>query len=620
MKPGFLSPRVALGAAAAAYIAALAAVALGLLPRAWGLNSIHFIAPPARALCLAVSLAGLSLVWSWTGRAGAGGARSGTAAPRPVGGSRGRALSLAAAGAAGLLLWLLRDRSHLLGDGGVWIDNMRAGRFPHYSEPLAVAAWRLYVLLLRALGIAPSPESLAFLPILCGLAAGALSWEIAKEISPSPRARLASFTLLASLGSGMLYFGYIEVYPLVSLAVLGYLLVALRAARGATPRLAVSGALAVALGSHLICTYLIPSYAWSLLRMRAPLWKRLALLLAPVALATAGFWALRYPAAEAIRPFHLLSVAVRSTAETSGFPPGWIGAPFVDLLLLLLLVLPVPVLLLVARAASLRREAGGESPAGRTALAIAALSGLLAAVVLVVPGSPAQDWDLMAMTLLPLAVLAVAEGTRLLIRSPARVGVGLAAISFASLAPFVLVNASEPSALGRLDALVGGTIRLSAHERAYGNEKLARAYMSRREFASALPYARASLAAEPSNARYWTNVGEVLNELGRTGEAIPMLRRAVELAPERWDARYDLGLCYAKEERYPEAADALAGAVRAGGDRPDVRHLWGIALYRSGRVESAVEVWRDLLAQWPDYAARLRGAGAGMAARDSLRP
>jgi tetratricopeptide (TPR) repeat protein len=173
------------------------------------------------------------------------------------------------------------------------------------------------------------------------------------------------------------------------------------------------------------------------------------------------------------------------------------------------------------------------------------------------------------------------------------------------------VNAVEPSAAARLDALVNGAVRMTAHEHAYGNEKLARLYMDRRDFAAALPYVRASFEAEPGNARYAVNLGVVLNEIGRVGEAIPLLERAVAMAPDRWDAAYNLGLCYTKVERYAEAARVLAASAASGGDRPDVHHLWGLALYRSGQADSAVHVWTNVMRRWPEYTGELRNAAPG---------
>lgn len=604
MKIWPLPPAVALGLAATGFVAALTAAAAAY-PDAWGLDSICFVPSAARWSCVGASLAGLALVWSGTLRSGGSTAQVAASGPRGNRGARQWVVSLGAAVAAGILLWVFRDRTHFLGDSQVYIDNMRDGVFLAYSEPLAVAVWHLYVLALGILHIAPSSNSLAVLPVLCGLGAGGLLWGIAGEITESPRARLASFALLASLGSSMLYFGYVEAYPIVSLAILGYLLAALRASRSSSSRFVAGGALGVALVSHLVCAYLIPSYVYLALRARAPAWRRIVWTLVPLALAAAGFWLLRYSLREVFEPFQVVRVALESSAGRSAASPFSIGAPVIDVLSLLLLVMPVPFLAWVARLAS-RRHRNVESTPGATALAIAAGTGGLVAILLAVPGSPAQDWDLMAMTVLPLAVFAVLEVGRFVGNSPARVRSGLVVIAFASLAPFVLVNREEQAGLRRLEALVSDAARLSSHERAYGNEKLARAHMRRHDYAAALPYAERSLAYEPTNARYWTNVGMLLTQLGRTGEAVPILKTAVRMAPERWDARYDLGLSYAKEERYPEAADALAGAVRAGADRPDVLHLWGIALYRSGRTDSALAVWRDIVTRWPEYSSRLR--------------
>src|SRR6266446_3627497 len=131
-------------------------------------------------------------------------------------------------------------------------------------------------------------------------------------------------------------------------------------------------------------------------------------------------------------------------------------------------------------------------------------------------------------------------------------------------------------------------------------------YTAEGEHDSVLVYARRALNADPTNVRYWTNMGLSSYQVGRYGEAIPYLEEALRRDPERWTARYDLGLCYLQTERYANAAENIAIAARDGGQRPDVLHSLGIALFRSGKTDSALVVWRNVLARWPEYAIQLR--------------
>src|SRR5207253_7181315 len=94
--------------------------------------------------------------------------------------------------------------------------------------------------------------------------------------------RVAAFAVLATLGWMQLYFGYIESYPMVSVAVLVYVWLGLRRARGADSPLAPALALAATIAFHLSCVYLMPSFLVLAWRERKPLPWRVGLALLPV--------------------------------------------------------------------------------------------------------------------------------------------------------------------------------------------------------------------------------------------------------------------------------------------------------------------------------------------------
>jgi tetratricopeptide (TPR) repeat protein len=253
-------------------------------------------------------------------------------------------------------------------------------------------------------------------------------------------------------------------------------------------------------------------------------------------------------------------------------------------------------------------------------LALAAAPGLLAAAFLVVPSSPAQDWDLLAIVVLPATVLAIAAGLPALQRAPRAAAVGLSLIAGAGLFSFVLVNADESAGIRRFEALLGQDADLRPHERAYGNEKLATYWADRGDFERALIPARRAVEAEPSNPRYWVKAAGALIALGRHAEAIPYLTEGLRRDPARADANYDLGICYVKANRYDEAVGAFRAAVAADGDRPDYRHNLGLALFASGKTDSARLVWSDVLRRWEGYPLTMRAVARrfGSGASDSM--
>jgi tetratricopeptide (TPR) repeat protein len=620
-------------AAGTAYAAALALASRDTSPSFWGINHAAFLGGLARAAVLAAAVLGAAMLIRTALRPSKGSSirppdprkparrASRSAAPPSLAAS----IPLYALPLLAAVYWVLRARTYFLGDGIVWLANLTSDQFPRFSEPLSTEAWHGYVRALHTLGVVPDAASLATLPVICGLLAAALLWLLAREIAPGPNARLTAVALLLTLGVSQLYFGYIESYPIISVLVLGYLLAGIRAAKSGRIGPWPGVALAVVAAAHIVSIALVPSYLWLVLRARAALVRKALLLVLPAALAAALFAWLRFGVGDLLRPFRSMEAALQQGTGAFGFSlRGALSARrWMDTANLAVLLAPVPLLVMAARAASggwPRRpdESAGNEPQPVTSfLAFAAAPGLIATLLLVVPSSPAQDWDLLAIVLLPSAIAAVAAAASALERAPRMMTAGLALLAGAGLFSFVLVNADQAAGIRRFESLVGEAAALRPHERAYGNEKLATYWADRADYDQALIYARRAVQAEPSNPRYWVKAGGALVSLGRHAEAIPLFVEALRRQPGRADASYDLGICYAKAKRYDEAVVAFRAAVAANGDRPEYRHNLGLMLYAAGKPDSARQVWTELLRRWEGYPLTVRSMalhfGAGRA-------
>jgi len=642
--------RGALAAAAAAFVLEVIAASSTPGPRAWAFHLPGFLPDPDRPFVMLLLVGGAALLAIDFLRGGGADAheparRSNEAArakdrPRQRGGKRrgGReeprrqstapASSFRMPGWSGWLLlfpwawllWRLETRTRFLGDGTIWLENIRSGNPSPFSEPLAAAAWAGYARILRSIALPIDPVTAGLLPIFCGVIAGALLWGIASEIVPRGGPRAIALAVLATMGIVQLYFGYIESYPSVSVAMLLYLWLGLRHMRGADHPIWCGIALALAIAFHLSCLFLVPSFLFLVLREKRSWLERAALAALPAAGAAALLILLGYPPSRWLGAFNIAARAVESGHEAALFAKQY-GVFSLDhawdLLNAILLALPVPAILLLAAlaggAARNRKTSGApareaSAPEGAPAdpatifLAIAALPGLLLAAALVLPVAPAQDWDLTAILLLPLAILGVKAGfsiPRLSLRG-AR-GAGIAMLGAGALLSFVLVNANEESSLRRYETLVGPGAKITAYGRAYGNEVLATYDVSRNDFARALIHAQRALDAEPTNPRYWIKKGAALYELGRFDEAIPILREGIRRGPARDDAYYDLGNCLAKKRQYPEAVANYREAVRRSEPRPDYYNNLGVALYYSGSTDSARALWTEVVRRWPSY-------------------
>ncbi|HYR51508.1 MAG TPA: tetratricopeptide repeat protein [Candidatus Dormibacteraeota bacterium] len=576
-------------------------------PRGWGLHAAGFLPPGLRLLMFAVLLASVLLLWSAALQDGTPSRPPSPARSRP---ERPRIWLLAPLFLPlGAAFWFLRARTQLLGDGAVWLATVSSSQHPPFSEPLFAALWHAFAHLVRKTGHTPDAVSMSLFSMLCGGMAALLVTGIALEIVPSKTRWLVAVGLLLTLGVSQLYFGYIESYPLAAVSLLLYLWLALRRVRGRDPLWVSAMALALAISAHLSAAYLIPSYLFLIALEKRPLvWKLLSLAL-PFAFLAALLLVLGYRPTDWAAPIHAATSGMREGFEGVTFhrPYGFFSyGHLADLMNILLLAIPVPVILLCGWAAGML---GGPRPFSRplALLAIAAIPGLLLTAWLMTPVAPAQDWDLNSILLLPTAVFAVAAARRIWEgHSRTRAALALLGISLASLLSFVLVNADEGAAVRRFAAVVNDRERVSRYGRAYGNSVLQLFYRDRGQYFEALPYARASVEAEPTNPRNWTNVGFHLMRLSRYEEAIPYLREGVRRGPGRWEGRYNLGLTYMKLDRYPEAIQELREAVRLQPNLPVLRHNLGLAYYRSGQADSALVVWKEVLTRWPDYAASLQ--------------
>jgi hypothetical protein len=502
------------------------------------------------------------------------------------------------------IFWTLRCRTQLLGDGIVWLAGIRYGNLPAESEPLSKAVWLGYAWILRQLHLPIAPRSLAVLPALCGAAAVLITWGIASELAHDVRDRLVAFGLLVTLGANQLFFGYIESYAVPATLVLAYIWLALRCIRGAGGPALPAGVLGLAIAAHFEAAYLTPSILllgargnrqWARGSVAALLAIAVAVTVALVTGSRPGDWV---AAARIVEPSsRVFAEGVRSPRPY----PMLSVAHGVDVVNAIFLVLPVPLLLLLSRFAALR-PGRMRRDTHSAFLAVAALSGLLMTVALVLPLPAAQDWDVLSILLVPLGVLGVAVGGGLY-AGPQRVPLqlGLAVMAASSLAAFVGVNADSDASERRFKVILGARAPITAFARAYGYGSLAEHYRNGGQNDSAAAFARRSVAEEPANPRFWAQAGTLLNGAGRYAEAIPYLEEATRRGGERAPVQNNLGISYTAIRQYASALDEFRAAVRLEPDNPLYRHSLALALLNCGQPDSARTELRLVLARWPGY-------------------
>ncbi len=99
---------------------------------------------------------------------------------------------------------------------------------------------------------------------------------------------------------------------------------------------------------------------------------------------------------------------------------------------------------------------------------------------------------------------------------------------------------------------------------------------------------RDTVAKNPKAWAGFNNLGLILLQTGRAGEAIGNLQRALQLKPNYADAHYNLGIAFAQTDRIEDAINQYEQALRLAPDSAETHNNLGIALKQMGRLDDAI--------------------------------
>jgi len=499
--------------------------------------------------------------------------------------------------AAMIVFFALRVAVPLLGDGSLWIKelswvgvfeahghNFFGRRWLTRKEPLELG---LHELVFRGVaqfrprdfpGITPEQQEVTYkrssrwlsnaaeqtyslLSILAGGLFVFLAVRFAqRRVMPELR---ALFLLMLLSGSGMLlFFGYVENYSWMSLAVLAMLLAGID--ESFTPRrfpLKTVAAFVLAVGLHLTAVALLPGVLFLVL-----------LCLWPPGENADAAQAIRLRAALVAGGLALIGIA--GYVMVRGWR-GWISVlpllpsfskdgyalfsfrHLLDLLnLIALSVAPAAAVL-----TGLRRTGPQQAPATvqNAFLALAAAGGIALAVTFNPNLGLARDWDVVTAALWPLVAWAawrLATSDLRAVRS--QVAAALTGCALVVSVPFVLVQAGERSSLARFETLLS----MDRSRSAYGWENVATYYEDKGDLVNRIRCWKSALAVE-DNPRYQINAGVALRLKGDLEEAERYTVEGVRRAP-----KYRYQLIYLAKEwvdrgRLDKARDLLRLAIES---------------------------------------------------------
>lgn len=129
---------------------------------------------------------------------------------------------------------------------------------------------------------------------------------------------------------------------------------------------------------------------------------------------------------------------------------------------------------------------------------------------------------------------------------------------------------------------------------------------------------RHAVASNPDawDAEY--NLGTLLMEQGKLGEAIPHLEATIRLNPEWFRAQTNLGIILARQGKFDEAARLFAEAVRLQPHSADGERSWGLVLAMQGKPDEAIAHLNRALDIDPRHLAAHYDLGLLLEAQDKL--
>jgi hypothetical protein len=151
--------------------------------------------------------------------------------------------------------WLFRAKTHLLGDGFLRGSNLAKGVTFEVTEPLDTYFHVLVYRLLKLDGY----QIYTLISCLAGAFFVFLALWLSCALAKKNKERVFVFLLLGSMGSIQLFFGYVESYTLLYVAIMAYFLFSLWFLQGKCSLVFPSLTLFFCIGLHLSALYLLPS-------------------------------------------------------------------------------------------------------------------------------------------------------------------------------------------------------------------------------------------------------------------------------------------------------------------------------------------------------------------------
>ena len=486
------------------------------------------------------------------------------------------------------LFVIFSSRTHFLGDGFQLLVRLAEGTSP--IRPWNPGIYWIQNLLYGVLGgdgRAAALLTFQLISYISGVLFLLVSAWSAWRIFETNADRLLFFLGLVSGGYMLVFFGYVENYPLFLLCVISFTLLGVLAARQKCSRWLVLLPIAVALPLHPFSVALFAPAVFVLSQGTAfggwvnsrPLWLKLVAVTVFVLISVVVFeyfYRTNYFFRFAIVPF----VQYRFTIEGYSM---FSAKHLVDYMNLLWQLLPG---LLVGAVLAIRARSLIKSP--EYLFLSLFIAGSLGIAFLFDPklGMP-RDWDMFCFAGVPLtvAVLLAALDVRVRAASTVRGAILMTALGFIILAPRVTVQAIPDAGVAMFDRYsdldvfknVGGRFLLLK----YLDEKGMVQEATRRRYAN----------TKTARFEKWDADAQALMRKGDYLAATKLYHQALDVYPVYHNAWTNLGVCYFQRGQYDSSIACLRIADGLNPFSVNVFHYLALSLYASGHDREAERYW-----------------------------
>jgi tetratricopeptide (TPR) repeat protein len=491
------------------------------------------------------------------------------------------------------IFYLLRERTHFLGDGAQLISLLDSGKLHiKWTEPLEVLA-HLYLYRFLNLFLKVNAETVyASISILSGAVFVYLLFFFSGLLGRDKEEGLLTFFILGTMGTVQLFFGYAEHYTLLYLFVFGYLYFSLRFLKNKTGLMPVLLTFLLSVFSHFSAFYLFPSLffvLWTGYEFRDKKkrnyfrWIISALSLAGLSGFSLFYLGNRWMLGQVFVPLH----------------PGNYYAPdytmfsmphFADVFSLQLLLSPVGIILILTVLLGLALASKGIfflKDKSSIFLILVALFQLGYSFILNPGLGMARDWDLFSATALGYTVLGIYLPLQMM-KGKTNLKYICTVLIFTSLLstlPWILINHNPQLSIKRFESLLDLDLRKSRNGRYvlaeyFSAKGLKQEYdLATREFNEKLP----ELNLTETGLRYYNS--------GKIEEATGLLQRVTMTEPGFPEAHNFLGLAYYKTGKIPEAEAEFKKTIELRPDYVDAYVNLGNLYTTGSRADEAIKAY-----------------------------